>query len=221
MKKILLTMILYSTLLYVVTIAVPISISLSNVQSSVGIQATPLNLSVGYPESFAEFGNLPYLRVDFQEATPVVGIEANYEFYGNQNLGFSVGGRSDFGELAGRTNDGKILEVGRLFLTLEGYMDLQNLQLSARYLRFYSSFNYNASENMVFLAPPNYLGHSPNALRLFASYTFDWFKDVNFSLFARSELDFSDGFVFSSPSLEMGFSFGMTTETLQSIFKTN
>ncbi len=195
----------FAIIVPIVAMPVPISINISNTQSYIGISATPLTIDVGYPRSSFFFENL--FGVNFYESTLVVNPYVFFHVYKYQNMHFLIGASSNFGKLPGASS-GKIFEIGRNFLNLMMTFDFMTFHTFFEYSRFYSSVDYNSSEGILFLAPPNYSGESPNALSLFASYDLNWFKksDVILKVYSNFQIYVSDTFLFSSPNFEIGIS---------------
>lgn len=206
-------------LLSITAMGIPISFLISNNEVSLGLTASPIKIKIGYPRLSVFLGSKTYVRIIYDESTPLVFIEASVNLINFKMASFSIGETSKFGQLEGRIDNGKILEVGRNFLTANVNFSLFRAILNLEYSRFYSSFNYNSSKNIIFLAPPNYEGDSPNMLSLYASYSLGYYENFEFTFFTHMNAHFSDTFVFENPSIEIGISLSTTTENLQNTFR--
>ena len=198
---------------------IPIDLSISNNEAFLGLTATPLRMEIGYPRSSVLLGNNTYIEITTDESTPLVSLKTSVNSINFKILSLSFGETSKFGQLEGRLDNGKILEIGRNFITANTELSFSRAVLKMEYSRFYSSFNYNSSKKMIFLAPPNYNGEEPNVLSMYASYSLNSYKDFKFTLFTHMKLHFSDAFVFENPSYAVGISISTTTENLQNTFQ--
>lgn len=191
----------------IIGLSIPVSFTLSNTQSYIGISATPLNVEIGYPYSSISFENFAGINL-CESTTTYVDPYILIDVYRYKNLNFFAGADSEFGTLPEAFSTDKIIEVGRNFFDLEVDLKMDAFFSSIEYSRFYSDFNYNRIQNVLFLAPANYSGEMPNTLSFFASYAFDWFKSSNVILegFTKIDLPFSDALVISSPIVEIGIS---------------
>ncbi len=201
-----------------IVMGIPIGFYLSNNQASFSVTATPLTLEVGYPRTSLTFGNESYLKVNFQESTPVVSAEISACLFENDFLSFSLAERSEFGQLSGAILNEKIEEMGRNFAIMSVETQLLEAKCNLGYSRFYSSVNKNTSKDIFFFAPPNYNAENSNSFFLKIERPFVITKKYTLTLLFSGNICFSDSFVFSSPSFEVGASFSMTTEELQGNF---
>ncbi len=197
---------------------IPIGFYLSNNQASFLITATPIILEVGYPRTSLTLGNSSYLKVNFQESTPVVSAEISARLFDNAFFSLSLGEHSDFGRLEKAINNGKIKEIVRNFALVNVGIRFFEMKGDLGYSRFYSSISKNISKNIFFLTPPNYSGEAPNAFFFKLDRSFDIAKDYVFTLLFMGNICFSDSFVFSNPSFEVGISLFTTVEELQANF---
>ncbi len=216
MKRLLMIVFLISS---TIAMGIPISFLISNNEASLGLTATPIRIEIGCPRSSVFLGNRTYIGIIVSESTPLAFVEAAVNLIDFKMGSMSIGETSKFGQIEGRIDNGKILEVGRNFLTANVNFSFFKVILNLKYSRFYSSFNYNSSKNMIFLAPPNYEGESPNVLSLYASYSLSYYESFKFILFTRMNVYFSDAFVFENPFIEIGVSLSTTTENLQNAFQ--
>ena len=218
MKKKLLVMglLIFST----IVMAFPISFLISNEEASLSLTATPMRVEIGYPMSSIFFKGKLNMEIVANESTSLVLARASVDLIKLETGFLTVGEMSKFGHLKGRINNGKILEIGRNFFTTGVDFSLFGTIFRLEYLRFYSSFNYNPSKNILFLAPPNYSGEAPNSLSLYVRYSLRSYKEFRFSLFVLMNTSFSDSLVFGTSTVEIGASISTTTENLQRVFQT-
>lgn len=183
--------------------ALPISMTISNQEVSLGLVATPIEMNMGYPQSSISFQQLAGINVAV--STPLFNPYLNFNIYNYRFLSFFAGTNFEFGNLPQAFKSEKINEYGRIFLDLSASANLKDLYFFVNYERLISSVDLNVLNNIFFIAPPNPY-YPPNALYLYTSYDFDWFKDekVIFRIFGDVNLNFSDGFIFSTPSIELG-----------------
>lgn len=202
----------------IITMGIPVGFYLSNNQASFFVTTTPLTLEVGYPRTSLVFGSESYLKMDFQESTPTVSAEISACLFDDSFLSFSLAERSEFGQLSGAIQNEKIEEIGRNFAIMNVGIQFFEAKWNLGYYRFYSSVNKNVSKNIFFFAPPNYKGKSPNSFFLKIARSFVIVKNYHLTLLFNGNICFSDSFVFSNPSLEIGVSLFTTTEELQGSF---
>ncbi len=193
--------------------ALPISMTISNQEISAGFVATPIEINIGYPQSSVSFQRFAGINVTV--STPLFNPYLNFNVYNYRFLSFFAGANFEFGNLPQAFKSEKINEYGRIFLDLAISVSLKNLYFYVNYQRLVSSVNLNVLNNIFFIAPPNPY-YPPNALYLYTSYDFDWFKGENviFSIFGDANLNFSDGFIFSTPSIELGLKIFTNTSIL-------
>lgn len=187
--------------------SIPIAMTISNLQLSASLTATPIQISVGYPYSSISFDR-NYFGISFLESTPVFNPYFLFKFYSYDGINFCAGLNSQIGILPNALDSSKIREIGRVFANLIVFYKANDFLSEMEYGRFLSSININTAENMLFIAPANYSGALPNMLYLFTSYNFNWFKDdgVIFQAFGDITLEFSDAFIFNDPKVEVGLS---------------
>lgn len=193
--------------------ALPLSMTISNQELSIGFVATPLELNLGYPQTSISFERIAGIKIN--ESTSLLSPYLNFNFYNYEFLSFFAGTSFQFGNLPQGFQSEKIKETGRIFLNLSTCMKLKNVHLSVIYERLISSVDLNVLNDIFFLAPPNPY-YPPNAFYLYGFYDLNWFQkdNVTFRLFGDMNLNFSDALIFSTPSIEIGVTILTNTSIL-------
>ncbi|MGC8612236.1 MAG: hypothetical protein ACP5F2_06880 [Athalassotoga sp.] len=193
--------------------ALPVSMTISNQEISAGFVATPIEINIGYPQSSISFQK--FAGMNIIAAEPLFNPYIDLNIYNYRLLSFFAGTNFEFGTLPQAFKSEKIEEYGRIFLDLSASASLKNLYFLLSYERLVSSVDLNILNNIFFIAPPNPY-YPPNVLYLYTSYDFDWFEKENviFRIFGNVNLNFSDGFIFSTPSIEVGLKILTNTSIL-------
>ena len=213
------SLILALILVCVSVYAVPLTLYISNLESSLYIQAYSISLEVGYPFSSVTIGNSPRIEFKVDESTPLYYLKGEWRVWENDNTSLALGAKVKAGKVPGALSNDKIKEVGRNYLFSEISSSFSNVKTRLAYVRYFSSVDENVSKGILFLAPPNYISEVANRMNFSLTYSAKLDKTFEFALIFNGIFRFSDAFVFSPPTFEFGFSISTTVEELQKSFQ--